>query len=147
MWFQLSDPTKDSEQPMAIFLSRNVFMEMSTNMWRSAILCLVKVNVSAHILTSSLITPTHCFLISSMWRTPFYPLWLFLAWVDFCTARVRVLCSHLHLICGFLLISEHYPHTTISFSFYRNQYTRKTNSEREQVEMQKLKKSLPFYLF
>lgn len=99
-------------------------------------------------LTSSLITPTYCFLISWMWRTPFYPLWLFLAWMDFCTARVRVLYSHLHLICSFLLISKHYPHPTISFSFYQNQYTRKTNSEKQQVEMQKLKKVfLSFFFF
>lgn len=147
MWFQLSDPTKDSEQPMAIFLSRNVLMEMSTNMW-SAILYLVKVNVSTHIWQVLLSRPHIVFSFFGCEELRSIHCDYFLAWMDFCTARVRVLYPHLHLICSFLLISKHYPHPTISFSFYQNQYTCKTNSERQQVEMQKLKKVfLSYFLF
>lgn len=99
---------------------------------------------------SSLITPTLgicCLVICWMWGTLFLSTVIIFVWMDFCTARVRILYLHLHLICGFPLIFQGYSHPTVyTFSCFIqftskpvHQYTHKTNNERQQVEMKSWK--------
>lgn len=103
-----------------IFLTRSVYGSVYTYVKRHC-LAFYEGKCFCTYLTNATVKVTatlglRCFLICWMLGTPFLSTVIIFEWMDFCTARVRVLYSHLQLICSFPLISQCYSHPTLSTS-------------------------------